>query len=189
MNDLAPSDHRDTVVPALPLRYPLPALAWSGLLLFLAYGISRKSPPPISVDPAGIITGGSVAGYPYGRFTLTNRTTRRLHWVRQRVEVPADPDFRMWSSADSTFPLGVLNVAEQTHFLALIPHRAGVPFRVWVGYRTEPNWIDDVRAKLPAFLDTWWPRRDVFRTFTSDWYRITLDPTNAVEAGKPGVSP
>lgn len=157
-------------------------------LLFLAFlgvatwlWLSRREParPPISLEFTGETSTGLHLN-PFGRFIVRNLRGHPVRWSRAGVEAPQDLDLPFSAGLDSFIPFGTLGPGAQTNFLAMVPHTKGVAFRVLVGYAAEPGLLDRVRAKLPSplpVIDAVWPRSDVWRTYTSQWFYATQDYT------------
>jgi hypothetical protein len=112
---------------------------------------------------------------PFGRFIITNRSSRAVRWARTGVDAPSDP---FGVSVDSNIPRGLLQPGAHTNFRALVPSTKGFAFRIMVDCAPEPHALDRIRAKLPSplpVLDLVWPRTDLSRTVTSRWFHATAD--------------
>jgi hypothetical protein len=169
------------------MRYALPLLALGGLFLSFALRHSQNVLPPVSVHFTGEISGGLHVNQ-FGRFIISNQWNRPVQWARNGVDAPGDPDLGWSASVDSNIPHGILGTGAHTNFPALIPHTKGVPFRILVGYALGPGPLDRIRARMPPLMDRVWPKRDVRRTFTSQWFHATADYTNEISARLRGTS-
>jgi hypothetical protein len=156
-------------------------LALLGLLItLLITSTSRdRTVPRLSVHFTGEITSG-LHRNPFGHFVLSNEWNRPLEWTREGVEAPQDRDIAFGASVDSNIPMGTLQPGTSTNLPILVPHTKGVPFRVMIGYAYPPRTLDRIRSRLPnslPIIDRLWPRSNLRRTFTSEWFYATADYT------------
>jgi hypothetical protein len=157
--------------------YAVPALALTALLITSLVSSRDRPAPRFSVHFTGEISPGLHLN-PFGHFILSNEWNRTLEWSRDAVEAPQDPDIVWSASADSQFLFGRLRPGASTDFRALVPHTKGVPFRVIIGYNSPPRPLDRIRVRLPdslTIVDRLWPRPNLRRTFTSEWFNATAD--------------
>ena len=154
-------------------------LALVGLLITSLVRSRERTLPRLSLHFTGDTSSGLHLN-PFGRFILSNEWNRPLEWSRDGVDAPQDPDIGWSASVDSQILFGTLLPGTSTNFPTLVPHTKGVPFRVMIGYACPPRIIDRIRSRLPdplPVIDRLWPKSNLRRTFTSEWFYATADYT------------
>jgi hypothetical protein len=140
------------------------------VILLVRDGLSA---PPIGIRFDGLHT-VSNPSYPYGLFTITNRSPKAIEWDAT-VEAPLDPDFE-WQQGLSSFRGGGRILPGATNqFQMLVAGKEGVPFRLVLVLQEPPSlparmWMM-LSEKLSVLRRLWDPRKMI----CSEWYRAGPD--------------
>lgn len=126
---------------------------------------------PIDIRFDGLHTTNDPA-YPYGWFTLRNRTSRALAWDAT-VEAPLDPGFPLQQGLSSLRGGGNLAAGAETRFQTLVAGKPGVPFRLVVGVQEPPAlyarvWLG-LSKGVPALKGRWNPPPVRTRPVYGEW--------------------
>lgn len=148
------------------------------LLAVLYSNIRARPSPAISVVFKGMGRGGLHLN-PYGEFTITNHTDRKITFLAGSVEAPMDPTFESSQMLVSTFPFGELRPHATADFHCLVAAVKGVPFRISLSY-PEPCrplawvWIA-LESTVPLLRTLWNPPVTTYRLVYSPWYITPSD--------------
>jgi hypothetical protein len=144
------------------------------IIAFVWMESSRPLAPTIAASFDGLHT-LTDPSYPYGLFTITNRSRETIHW-NATIEAPLDTGFEFEQGLSSLRGGGTLAPGKTNQFQMLVAGRDGVTFRIVLELNEPRTPLSRLWARasetVPLLKRLWRPQRE--RVY-SDWFQAISD--------------